>query len=90
VDALHARGLETTGTDGINVWLRVGDEDFARRRLAKAGIGISIGSPFELSPSGTAHIRLTCAAVEHGLDELADHLAAAAAGSRAVPTRGVA
>lgn len=90
VDALHRRGVETTGTDGINVWVRVGDEDFARRRLAKAGIGVSVGSPFELAPSSEHHIRITCAGVDRGVEDLADHLASAASTGRGVTARGVA
>ena len=92
VDALHRRGIETTGTDGINVWLHVADEDRGRRRLAKVGVGISIGSPFELTPSGHHHIRITCAAVDRDVDLLADHLAQAAHAGRSAPpaARGVA
>lgn len=87
VDALERRGVVTTGTDGINVWLCVADEDAARRRLAKAGIGVSLGSPFELTPSGRHHIRITCAGLDGDVDTLADHLAAAAsAGRSATPT----
>lgn len=85
VDALGRRGVHTTGSDGINVWMRVADEDGARRRLAKAGIGVRPGSPFELRPSGAHHVRVTCASIAHDVDTIADHLAAAALGGRGAP-----
>lgn len=91
VEALAHRGVPTTGTDGINVWLRVADEEAARRRLAKAGIGVRPGSPFELRPSGAHHVRVTCAAVAQDVEAIADQLAAAALPGRgAPPARGVA
>ena len=39
VDALHARGVGTTGTDGINLWVEVADEQAAASRSPPAASG---------------------------------------------------
>lgn len=90
-EALCSRGVATGGSDGINLWVPVSDENDARRRLAKHDIGVAAGSPFELHPSSGHHVRVTCASLASGVDELADQLAAAAASRRiTTPDRGVA
>jgi len=48
VDRLHAAGVVTTGTDGINLWVRVTDERSALLALAARGIGAAPGQPFAL------------------------------------------
>jgi DNA-binding transcriptional MocR family regulator len=64
VAALAARGVVTTGGDGINLWVEVADEDHAIGVLAAAGIGAARGRPFLVERDGEAvtrrpHIRLT-------------------------------
>ncbi len=55
---LAERGVPFTGTDGINLWMRVDDERSASITLAAQGIGVAPGEPFMVRP-GQAHIRLT-------------------------------
>jgi hypothetical protein len=46
VDILHERGLSTSGTDGINLWVAVDNERDASMSLATRGIGAAPGEPF--------------------------------------------
>lgn len=46
VDILDSRNVVTTGTDGINLWVRVADERSALMALAAQGIGAAPGEPF--------------------------------------------
>lgn len=46
VDILHTRGVHTTGSDGINLWVGVDDERDALMTLAARGIGAAPGEPF--------------------------------------------
>jgi aspartate/methionine/tyrosine aminotransferase len=46
--------------------------------LAAHGIAVAPGTPFEVSPLGGAHVRVTVGLVRDGIDELADILAEAA------------
>jgi len=81
--ALAARGVAATADDGINLWLEVAHQQVAMLRLAAHGIAVAPGAPFEVSPLGTDHVRLTVGLVRDGFDELADLLAeAAGAGDR--------
>ncbi|HEY0187976.1 MAG TPA: aminotransferase class I/II-fold pyridoxal phosphate-dependent enzyme [Cellulomonas sp.] len=73
--AVAEHGLTSTGTDGLNLWVRVRSENEALRRLADAEIGIAPGSPFRLGPSDTQHVRVTSAALSTGTDEIARLLA---------------
>lgn len=43
---LHERGVTTTGSDGINLWVAVDDERNASMTLAARGIGAAPGEPF--------------------------------------------
>ena len=43
---LNERNVSTTGTDGINLWVRVNDERGALMTLAAQGIGAAPGAPF--------------------------------------------
>jgi len=79
VSALGAHGVVTHGTDGINLWVSVHDEQTALVRLAAAGIGASPGTPFLVSPDGGDHLRLTVGLVRDGFEQLAAIVAAAAA-----------
>ena len=46
VQILNERNVSTTGTDGINLWVRVSDERSALMTLAAQGIGAAPGTPF--------------------------------------------
>lgn len=74
-EAVEARGLRTRGADGINLWIEVAAERVAVRMLRDIGIGVSPGRPFHLEPSDRAFVRVTCAALDGSVDELADQLA---------------
>lgn len=75
VDAVEARGIVTSGNDGINVWMEVADERVAVRMLRDVGVGVSPGRPFHLEAPRRSYIRVTCAALEGDVGELADQLA---------------
>jgi DNA-binding transcriptional MocR family regulator len=77
-NALHARGMKTTGADGINLWVPVSDEADALVSLAAAGIGVAPGAPFFICSPSPAHIRVTCGLLENRVDEVGDAIAEAA------------
>lgn len=81
VGALHDQGVRTTGTDGINVWMRVADERGALVGLAAQGIGVAPGEPF-LVRHDDDHVRITVGLIDHDLDAIAVKLADAAGPSR--------
>ena len=76
--ALAARGVTATAADGINLWLTVENEQVAMLSLAARGIAVAPGTPFEVSPLGGDHVRVTVGLVRDGFEELADILADAA------------
>jgi DNA-binding transcriptional MocR family regulator len=76
--ALSARGARASADDGINLWLEVANQQVALLSLAAHGIAVAPGAPFEVSPSGTDHLRITVGLVRDGFDELAEVLVAAA------------
>ncbi len=76
--ALAARGATATCADGINLWLTVADQQVAMLTLAAHGVAVAPGAPFEVSPLGDDHVRVTVGLVRDGFDELADLLAEAA------------
>ncbi len=78
-DALDGLGVATTGRDGINLWVEVADERAAAFHLATNGIGVAVGSPFVVGRSARDHVRVTVGLVRDGTEELAKHLALAAA-----------
>jgi len=78
VDALVSRGVLVADGDGLNLWVPVHDESAAIVRLASQGVGVTPGSPFEVIPGGSAHVRVTAGLVSQGHQELAEILAAAA------------
>jgi DNA-binding transcriptional MocR family regulator len=75
---LDAHGVSATGTDGINLWVRVSDERSALLTLAAQGIGAAPGEPFMVRDE-LAHIRVTVGLVNDADRHLADQLAEAAA-----------
>ena len=85
VAALDGRGVGSTGSDGINLWLDVRDEQSALLTLASRGVGAAPGAPFLVASAGRDgdHLRITCGLVADRHDELAELLAAAAAGPAA-------
>ena len=78
VTALGERGVRTHGTDGINLWVDVADEQGAALSLLVSGVGAAPGSAFTIRPSAQHHLRLTVGQVSEGVDPLADAIAAAA------------
>ena len=82
VAALADRGVTTTGTDGINLWVEVAHERSALVTLASRGVGVAPGTPFLLSPLATEHIRITISTMRGDLSPLIGHLAMAATGPR--------
>ena len=77
VSGLRRRGVETTGTDGINLWMRVADERGALVALAAQGIGVAPGDPFLVRPDDD-HVRVTIGLVDHDLPGVVAKLADAA------------
>jgi DNA-binding transcriptional MocR family regulator len=80
-DVLESRGVSVTGTDGINLWMSVGDERSALVTLAAQGIGAAPGEPFQVRHD-TPHLRVTVGLVETDHERIANQLAEAAGGSR--------
>lgn len=76
--ALDARDVAASAGDGINMWIPVRDQQVALLTLAAHGIGVAPGAPFEVTPLGGDHIRVTVGLVRDGFDDLADILADAA------------
>jgi DNA-binding transcriptional MocR family regulator len=77
-DVLGARGVPTTGTDGINLWMEVSDERSALLTLAAQGIGAAPGEPFRVHDD-RPHLRVTVGLVGDDHEQLALRLADAAA-----------
>jgi DNA-binding transcriptional MocR family regulator len=76
--ALAAHGATATAADGINLWLTVEDQQMAMLALAAHGIAVAPGAPFEVTPLGAEHVRVTVGLIRDGFDELAQILASAA------------
>ncbi len=87
VAALAARGVTTTGTDGINLWVEVAQERSALVTLASRGIGVAPGTPFLVSPLANDHVRITISSIRGDITPLIDHLATAAAAGHRRNTR---
>lgn len=75
---LEAHSVPVTGTDGINLWVRVSDERSALLTLAAQGIGAAPGEPFMVR-SDQPHIRVTVGLVDDSDRQVAAQLAEAAA-----------
>lgn len=74
---LDAHGVPCTGTDGINLWMRVRDERAALLTLAAQGIGAAPGAPFQVR-TDDPHIRVTVGLVPTTEHRVAGRLAEAA------------
>ena len=76
ITALRERGVDIASIgSGLNLWVPVRDERDAAVALAAQGIGIAPGSPFEVNPPDSHHIRVTVSALPDDIDKLADALA---------------
>jgi hypothetical protein len=75
---LDAHDVPVTGTEGINLWVRVSDERSALLTLAAQGIGAAPGEPFMVR-SDQPHIRVTVGLVDDADHHVAGQLAQAAA-----------
>ena len=75
-EALRRDGLDVNGTDGINLWLPVADEQAALIRLASEGVGAAGGAPFSATPD-TPHLRVTTGLIAKGHADIAGRLARA-------------
>ena len=53
-EAVLERGLATTGTDGLNLWVSVPDEQAALVMLAARGIAVAPGRPRSMSAACAA------------------------------------
>lgn len=71
-------GIQTRGSDGLNVWVPVIDEAVALMRLASFGIGVTPGKPFTVLPEKSGHIRVTTGLLDRDLARVAAHVAEAA------------
>lgn len=79
VGALRERGVEVGGAEGLNLWVPVRDETAAVVRLASQGIGVAPGRPFRVGPGlDSGHVRVTAGLLAHGVEEVAEAVAAAA------------
>lgn len=75
VAALAERGIECGGSDGLNLWVPVPDEQAALVTLASRGIAVAPGRPFRLRPGDDGHIRVTTGVTGEDLTEVAELLA---------------
>ncbi|GID96265.1 GntR family transcriptional regulator [Amorphoplanes digitatis] len=78
LSALAARGATAVAADGINLWLTVEDQQMAMLALAAHGIAVAPGAPFEVTPLGSDHVRVTVGLIRDDFDSLAEILASAA------------
>ncbi|MDO8390626.1 MAG: aminotransferase class I/II-fold pyridoxal phosphate-dependent enzyme [Actinomycetota bacterium] len=74
---LTGAGVGFTGTDGINLWMRVADERWALLTLAAQGIGAAPGEPFMVRDDEPS-LRVTVGLIDHDLAAVAERLAEAA------------
>jgi DNA-binding transcriptional MocR family regulator len=75
---LADHGIDTVGTEGLNVWVPVVDEAATLVRLASLGIGVTPGRPFTVRPDGTDHVRVTTGLLDRELEQVAGQVAEAA------------
>jgi DNA-binding transcriptional MocR family regulator len=81
-DVLESRNVAVTGSDGINLWMTVGDERSALVTLAAQGIGAAPGEPFQVRRDAP-HLRVTVGLIENDHERIAHQLAEAAGNSHA-------
>ncbi|HZD04856.1 MAG TPA: hypothetical protein VE173_08055, partial [Longimicrobiales bacterium] len=73
--ALEERGIPTGGSDGLNLWVPVPNEEAALVSLASRGIAVAPGRPFQLRPTFEGYVRVTCGSTAADLTEVASVLA---------------
>lgn len=75
---LAASGVDVHPGEGLNLWIRVADEQRAVVSLALEGIGVAPGRPFRVdSGAGQPHIRVSLGEARSDLDRLASAIAIA-------------
>lgn len=82
--ACRSRGLQTYGSDGLNLWVRVDGEARAMRRLAQDDVGVCPGSPLTWDSPVNDHVRITTGVMP---EAQAPRVAALLAGSAAAEPR---
>ena len=85
--ALSGWGVETVGSDGLNLWLPVHDETAALIALASRGIGAAAGGPFATKPGSGAFLRITVGLIDDDVEHVAAELAMAATAAASVGPR---
>lgn len=81
---LAGHGVTSTNGDGINAWVEVDDERAAILMLAARGVKVAPGRPFEITPSGVGHVRVTTGQLhEDDADQLQLVIGALAEAARA-------
>ena len=78
VRLLNDREIATVGTDGINVWMPVAQEQSCLLTMAAFGVALAPGTPFLAVPMLQDHVRVTVGLVTDEFEMLADQLAVAA------------
>lgn len=81
-------GVRTTHGDGINVWVEVDDERAALLWLAAQGITVAPGTPFQVRPASTDHIRVTTGLLNQDDNEQLQWVISAIAQAASPSTRG--
>jgi DNA-binding transcriptional MocR family regulator len=84
--ALASRGVVSTPGSGVNLWVEVSNERTALITLAAAGIRVSPGGPYVVSPVDGDHIRVTSGVLSDGVESVAEHIARAARLGRELST----
>jgi DNA-binding transcriptional MocR family regulator len=77
VQRLEEHGIRVAGTDGLNLWVPVHDENAAVVRLASQGVGVAPGAPFAVLPDQQRHVRVTVGLLGTEEQSVIDQLAAA-------------
>jgi DNA-binding transcriptional MocR family regulator len=75
--AVQASGGWMSPGDGLNTWLRVGDERAAIVQLAAVGIRVAQGGPFQVGTGQDPHIRVTVGMLRDEIETVGAALAVA-------------
>ena len=88
---LAGHGVRSSTGDGINSWVEVADERAALVSLAAQGVRVAPGSPFEVTPGGAHHVRVTTGLLhEEDSAQIQQVILALATAAKAIPAlRGV-
>lgn len=77
VQRLAEHGIRVAGSDGLNLWVPVDDENAAVVRLASQGVGVAPGAPFAVLPDQQRHVRVTVGLLGTEEQSVIDQIAAA-------------